>query len=64
MNVKQIEIDCHLVSEKIRVEAIQTAYAFFFSRFQLADIFTKAIGKEFFLFLSSKLGIIDIHASI
>ncbi|PKI42176.1 hypothetical protein CRG98_037415 [Punica granatum] len=57
---KHIEIDCHfirghLLSKKIVTNHIST-------HLQLADIFTKALGRDRFQFLLSKLGIRDPHS--
>lgn len=57
---KHIELDCHLIREKIQSGLISTAYVP--SRCQLADIFTKPLGREQFLFLLSKLGVSDLHS--
>lgn len=57
---KHIEIDCHVVREKlqkgfIRTLKISTAQ-------QTADIFTKSLGRDQFLFLKSKMGVRNLHA--
>ncbi|BFG41758.1 hypothetical protein CerSpe_280320 [Prunus speciosa] len=57
---KHIEIDCHVVRERIHDGTLRTA--FLPSRDQIGDIFTKALGKETFLRLKSKLNLLDIHA--
>ena len=57
---KHIELDCHLVRERIQQGILRMSYVP--SNHQLADIFTKALGKDQFLFLSHKLGIHNIHA--
>ena len=57
---KHIEIDCHVVREKIQAGQIVTK--FIPSQLQLADIFTKALGGDNFKNLTSKLNILDIHA--
>ena len=57
---KHIEIDCHVVREKI--QAGQIANSFVPSASQLADLFTKALGSNAFHNLVHKLGILDIHA--
>ncbi|CAL9002699.1 unnamed protein product [Prunus brigantina] len=56
---KHIEIDCHVVRERIQDGILRTA--FLPSRDQIGDIFTKALGKETFLRLKSKLNLLDIH---
>jgi len=57
---KHIEIDCHFVREKL--ESGDLAVFYLSTKHQPADIFTKALGKKQFLFLRSKLGMIDTHA--
>ncbi|CAL8990292.1 unnamed protein product [Prunus brigantina] len=57
---KQANIDCHIVREKLQAGIITPSYVP--SRSQLADIFTKPLGKEQFHHLSSKLGLHDIHS--
>ena len=56
---KHIEIDCHLVREKLHAKIISLTYVP--SRQQLADIFTKALGKDQFQYLLGKLGVTDLH---
>ncbi|CAL2253642.1 unnamed protein product [Prunus armeniaca] len=58
--MKHIEIDCHIVREKLLYGMISTFYVP--SHLQLADIFTKALGRELFSSLSSKLGLHNIHS--
>ncbi|KAL4192828.1 hypothetical protein AMTRI_Chr06g196210 [Amborella trichopoda] len=53
---KHIEIDCHIIREKIQAGLIST-----FTKHQLAGILTKASGKEQFIFLLSKLGVLLSH---
>ena len=53
---KHIEIDCHIVREKLQAGIISLSYVP--TQYQLADIFTKALGKEQFLMLRHKLGFI------
>jgi hypothetical protein len=55
---KHIEIDCHLVREKIQLGIIHTLHAS--THAQLADIFTKPLGSVQFLNLLSKMNIFDI----
>uniref|UniRef100_A0A2N9HAP9 CCHC-type domain-containing protein n=1 Tax=Fagus sylvatica TaxID=28930 RepID=A0A2N9HAP9_FAGSY len=57
---KHIEIDCHIIRDKIRsglLTAVHTS-----SHEQIADIFTKALGRELFHHFLCKLGITDLHA--
>ena len=58
---KHIEVDCHFVRDAINDGLISPAHVPTSS--QLADIFTKALGKKQFDLLLSKLGILDPHAS-
>ncbi|WCJ23129.1 Retrovirus-related Pol polyprotein from transposon RE2 [Euphorbia peplus] len=57
---KHIEADCHFVRDAIQDGVIAPSYVP--TRVQLADIFTKALGKMHFEFLMNKLGICDLHA--
>ncbi|PKI42661.1 hypothetical protein CRG98_036943 [Punica granatum] len=57
---KHIEIDCHFVREHLKLGVVATNYLP--TRLQLADIFTKALGRDRFRFILSKLGIRDPHA--
>ena len=57
---KHIEIDCHLVREKL--EAGVLALVHIGSKHQPTDIFTKALGKGQFQFLKDKLGILNLYA--
>ncbi|KAK2967943.1 hypothetical protein RJ640_029935 [Escallonia rubra] len=43
---KHVEIDCHIVREKLQAGMIKPSYVP--TRFQLADVFTKALGKDQF----------------
>lgn len=57
---KHIELDCHVVREKIQAGQIITKFVP--SSLQLADVFTKALGGNIFKNLMRKLNILDIHA--
>ncbi|GLT30031.1 hypothetical protein SLA2020_048560 [Shorea laevis] len=57
---KHIEIDCHFVRERIQRKELLAAHVP--SHCQLANLFTKALGKERLHFLLCKLGIRDLHA--
>ena len=57
---KHIEVDCHFVRDEIANGNIQPAYVS--THAQLADIFTKALGRSQFLALMAKLGIHNLHA--
>ncbi|KAL0458457.1 UNVERIFIED_CONTAM: Retrovirus-related Pol polyprotein from transposon TNT 1-94 [Sesamum latifolium] len=59
-HTKHIEVDCHYVRDKIQAGNIVTFHVH--TDLQLADIFTKALGKQQFDFLLSKLGTHDLHA--
>jgi hypothetical protein len=55
---KHIEIDCHLVREKIQQGVIHTLHVP--SATNLADIFTKPLGSAQFNILLSKMNILNI----
>jgi len=57
---KHIEADCHFVRNAVTAGIICPSYVP--TTVQLADIFTKALGKTQFEFLLRKLGIRDLHA--
>lgn len=57
---KHIEVDCHYVRDAIQEGVISTNHVP--TNEQIADIFTKALGKRQFLYLLSKLGTCDPHA--
>ncbi|GAA0152828.1 transmembrane signal receptor [Lithospermum erythrorhizon] len=57
---KHIEIDCHFLRDALMDDTIATAHVS--TNEQLADIFTKALGKRQFEFLLRELGIHDLHA--
>ncbi|GKV43433.1 hypothetical protein SLEP1_g50721 [Rubroshorea leprosula] len=57
---KHIEIDCHFVRERIQRKELLTKHVS--SQQKTADMFTKALGRERFSLLLSKLGIRDLHA--
>ncbi|PKI58854.1 hypothetical protein CRG98_020753 [Punica granatum] len=57
---KHIEIDRHFIREHLKSGVVATDYLP--TRLQLADIFTKALGRDRFRFLLSKLDIRDLHA--
>jgi hypothetical protein len=58
---KHIDIDCHVVREKIQLGIIQTFHVS--SQHQLADIFTKALGSSLFYPLVSKMSLHNIYSS-
>lgn len=59
---KHIEIDCHLVREKIQEGMVRTAYIR--TTNQPADLFTKPLGSTQFETLLGKLGVINIHSNL
>ncbi|XP_073153642.1 secreted RxLR effector protein 161-like [Henckelia pumila] len=56
---KHIEIDCHVVRERIQSCEIVTAHVS--SNCQVADLFTKPLNYSNFHSLLDKFGVIDIH---
>lgn len=59
---KHIEIDCHLVCEKVQSGVVQTAHVS--TTQQPADLFTKALSASKFQFLLGKLGVLNIHHNL
>ncbi|KAJ4747387.1 Retroelement pol polyprotein-like [Rhynchospora pubera] len=59
---KHIEIDCHFVRDQIQAGCIVASHIR--TNEQLADIFTKALGKRQFHYLLDKLGILNLHAQL
>jgi len=57
---KHIEVDCHLVRDKITKGVIKTFYVS--SQFQTANIFTKDLGLPAFSKLVNSLGLINIYS--
>jgi hypothetical protein len=57
---RHIEMDCHFIRDKILRGEIVTRYVI--SSQQLADVFTKVLGKEKFKQLMCKFAVIDIHS--
>ena len=58
---RHIEMDCHFIRDKIQEGLIATQHVS--SSSQLADILTKALGREEFNNLVRKLRVLDIHSS-
>ena len=56
---KHIEIDCHIVREKIQLGLVRTLHVT--SQNQIADIFTKSLGFKDFFRLLSKMHVKDIY---
>ena len=57
---RHIEMDCHFIRDKIQNGWVVTRHVG--SSHQLADVFTKALGKESFIPMVHKLGVLDIHS--
>ncbi|CAH9074493.1 unnamed protein product [Cuscuta epithymum] len=57
---KHIEVDCHFVRDAVQAQLIAPHYVP--TTMQLADIFTKALGKTQFQTLIRKLDILNPHA--
>ena len=57
---RHIEMDCHFIRDKIQDGSVATEYVA--STNQLADVFTKPLGKEPFSTMIRKLGVLDIHS--
>ena len=57
---KHIEIDCHLVREKLQSGILKTMHVS--TQNQLADLFTKALHPTQFQLLLSKMGIHDLYS--
>lgn len=57
---KHIEVDCHYIRDEIQHGDVVTMHVRTYN--QLADILTKALGKQQFDFLLGKLGIRNPHA--
>lgn len=55
--MEHIEIDCDMVQEKLQAIIINPSYVYVPSRFQPANVFKKALGKEF-VTLHHKLGLL------
>ncbi|RVW29596.1 Retrovirus-related Pol polyprotein from transposon RE1 [Vitis vinifera] len=57
---RHIEMDCHYIRDKIQDGSVTTRFVN--SAHQLADVLTKALGKEVFTPMIRKLGVQDIHS--
>ena len=57
---RHIEMDCHYIRDKIQDGSVVTKFVG--SANQLADVFTKALGKDLFTPMVRKLGVRDIHS--
>ena len=58
---KHIEIECHFIREKIKDGVIKTFHVP--TRHQLADLFTFPLSQKKFLYLLSKMNLINIYNS-
>ena len=58
--MKHIETDCHYVREKLLAGVISTSHVR--TSQQVADMLTKALGRQQFQYLSGKLGIRYLQA--
>ena len=58
--MKHIEIDCHLVQEKIQAVCLKTMHVS--SQHQIVDLFTKALFPAQFKYLLNKMGIHNLHS--
>ncbi len=56
---KHIELDCHFIREKIQSQLVHPHHIR--SAEQIADIFTKPLGKDPFHHLIGKLGVTHVH---
>ena len=58
---KHIEIDCHVVREKLKERILKTMKVS--SADQIADLLTKALGQKQFEKLLSKMNVLNMHSS-
>lgn len=61
MRTKHIDIDCHLVRDQIQQGLLRPMHIT--TQHQIADIFTKALGRVPFEHLLSKMNIVNIYSS-
>ena len=59
---KHIEIDCHLVRDKVLEGYVRMLHVR--TNSQIADLLTKALNAQQFFFLVSKLNMVNIHGSL
>lgn len=57
---KHIEIDCHVVREKVHRGLVQTVHVR--TQEQPADLFTKPLSSKQFAVLLDKIGVVNIHS--
>lgn len=58
--MKHVELDCHFIREQIQAGQIVTKHVN--TNSQLANIFTKALGRNEFDTFRDKLDILDLYA--
>ena len=58
---KHIEVDCHYVRDPITAGILKPAHVS--TKFQLADVFTKAVPVDHFRGMLNKLGVVDLFCS-
>ncbi|GKD35449.1 hypothetical protein Tco_1250958 [Tanacetum coccineum] len=56
---KHIEVDCHYISDELVSGNLDARHVH--TKEQVADFFTKALGKAQFDYLLRKLGVQDLH---
>jgi len=59
---KHIEIDCHVVRDKVMEGFIKLLHVR--TKSQLADLLTKALSAQQFSFLLSKMNLLNIHTKL
>ena len=59
-HTKHIENDCHFIRDEIKRGTVATSHVR--TTEQLADLLTKALGRQQFTYLLGKLGVCDLHA--
>ena len=58
--MKYIEINHHFIQDHIKHRALVATYML--SKYQLADVFTKALGGKTCSSIISKLGVVNLHS--
>lgn len=58
-HTKHIKVDWHFIRKKVLAGIVKPSYIQ--TNFQLVDLFTKALLREQFQFLQSKMSILNIH---
>ncbi|CAN1155680.1 Retrovirus-related Pol polyprotein from transposon RE1 [Linum perenne] len=59
---KHVEVDRHFITDTVAAETVRVDYVS--SKQQTANILTKALPREVFEFLTSKLGLINIYTKL